>query len=599
MRRVKLRKGKVKTDVRIGRHRRRALASWFFVGAVFVLCGVLGLLQYRWIGAVSVAYRERLQDSLQTSLNRLSQDFNSEISAACRAVLPVSGQAADAASAEAAIVARYEQWKSGARHGQIFRRIAIAVPEKGKLVLRVMDPSQVAFRTEAWPEDWAPVKERLERIQQWQGGPGGPPPFDGSADGEDAVFQLPLFSNARPAPFGRREIGWSVFELNLPYLRSSLLPEVVQRYVAAGGNLDYQVEIVTRASQPVVIYRAGGGDPSQVRANADASVSLFDNPFDLIIGRGAGRAQAASPGPGFGRWQMYVRHRAGSLEAVVAQARLRAMAVTSCVLLLMFGTLIAWIRFTRRAQRLAELQMDFVAGVSHELRTPLSVIHTAAYNLKGGVTSSPAQVERYGALIHQESGRLKQMVEQVLRFSKAQAGHIVQEPGPVWIESVIADALEAGNAAIQTVHCTVEQHIEDGLPLILGDPAALEHALGNLISNAVKYGATGGGWIGVFASRVVERGRIWVEVRVADHGPGIPPDEQAHLFDPFFRGRHAQEDQVHGTGLGLSLVRKIVEAHGGSVRVNSEPGKGAEFIVRIPAAPPEKGHEFAHSFSRG
>jgi signal transduction histidine kinase len=585
--------------VQIGRNRRRALASWFFVGAVFALCAILGLLQYRWIGAVSVAYRERLQDSLQTSLNRLSQDFNSEISAACRAVLPVSGQAADGAAAEAAIVARYEQWKSGARHSQIFQRIAIAEPEKGKLVLRVMDPSQGAFRIEAWPQEWAPVKERLERIEQWQGGPGGPPPFDGAADGEGTVFQLPLFSNTRPAPFGRREIGWSVFELNLAYLRNSLLPEVVQRYVAAGGNLDYQVEIVTRTSQPVVIYRTGGGDPSQVVANADASVSLFENPFDLIMGRGASRAPAASPAPGVGRWQMYVRHRAGSLEAVVAQARLRAMTVTSCVLLLMFGTLIAWIRFTRRAQRLAELQMDFVAGVSHELRTPLSVIHTAAYNLKGGVTSNPAQVERYGALIHQESGRLKQMVEQVLRFSKAQAGHVVQEPGPVWMESVIADALEAGNAAIQSVHCTVETHIENGLPLILGDPAALEHALGNLISNAVKYGTAGGGWIGVFANRVVERGRVWVEVRVADHGPGIPADEQAHLFDPFFRGRRAQEDQVHGTGLGLNLVRKIVEAHGGTVRVRSEPGKGAEFIVRIPAAPPEKGHEFAHSFSRG
>ena len=74
----------------------------------------------------------------------------------------------------------------------------------------------------------------------------------------------------------------------------------------------------------------------------------------------------------------------------------------------MFGTLVAWIRFTRRAQRLAELQMDFVAGVSHELRTPLTVIHTAAYNLQGGVASDPAQVERYGALIQQESGRLKQ-----------------------------------------------------------------------------------------------------------------------------------------------------------------------------------------------
>jgi signal transduction histidine kinase len=78
-----------------------------------------------------------------------------------------------------------------------------------------------------------------------------------------------------------------------------------------------------------------------------------------------------------------------------------------------------------------------------------------------------------------------------------------------------------------------------------------------------------------------------VEIRVADHGPGIPEDEQKHIFDPFFRGQRAFEDQVHGTGLGLNLVKKIVEAHGGTIRVKSEPMKGAEFIVRIPEAAAE------------
>jgi signal transduction histidine kinase len=563
---------------------------------VFALCGVLGVLQYRWIGAASVAERERLQASLQARLNRLAQEFNAEVSAACRVVLPANGQAADLNAAEAALAARFEQWKSSGRNSQIFQRIAIAEPAKGELALRIFDPARGAFETAEWPAAWAETKSLTGKMARWQGGPGGPggpARSDSAADQGGAVFELPLFSSGRTAPFGRRELGWTIFEFNLPYLRGAVFPDLVQRYVAAGGALEYQVEIVSIGSEPAVIYRTGGESRNDVRANADASVSLFGSPFDVILGRGERGA------PPFGRWQMYVRHRAGSLEAVVAQARLRSMAVTSCVLLLMFGTLIAWMRFTRRAQRLAELQMDFVAGVSHELRTPLAVIHTAAYNLKGGVTSNPGQVEAYGALIHQESGRLKQMVEQVLRFSKAQAGHIVQEPGPVWIESVIADALEAGKAAIEAAHCAVEQKVEGELPLILGDPNALEHAIGNLIGNAVKYGAKGGGWIGIVAKPVEERGRTWVEIRVADHGQGIPASEQAHLFDPFFRGRCAQQDQVHGTGLGLSLVKKIVEAHGGSVRVKSEPGKGAEFILRLPAAPPEKGHELAHSFGGG
>ena len=87
-----------------------------------------------------------------------------------------------------------------------------------------------------------------------------------------------------------------------------------------------------------------------------------------------------------------------------------------------------------------------------------------------------------------------------------------------------------------------------------------------------------------------------IEIRVSDRGAGIPRDELRHIFDPFYRGRRAVEDQIHGTGLGLSLVKRIVEAHEGTVTVDSEPGKGTEFVVRIPAAPPDQiVDEFAHT----
>jgi signal transduction histidine kinase len=272
---------------------------------------------------------------------------------------------------------------------------------------------------------------------------------------------------------------------------------------------------------------------------------------------------------------MFVRHRSGSLEAVVAQARWRNLAVTAGVLLLMVASVAALVRFTRRSQKLAELQMDFVAGVSHELRTPLAVIHTAAYNLRGAVAQNPSQVERYGVLIQQESGRLKETVEQVLQFAGAKAGWVIQKPEPLSVETVI-------EAVIGRSQCAVEKRIEPGLPPILGDPVALQHALQNLLGNAAKYGM---GWIGVSASQAREKGQATVEIRVADRGPGIPQDEQRHIFEPFFRGRRAVADQIHGAGLGLNLAKKIVEAHGGSIRVKSEPAKGTEFIVRIPAAP--------------
>jgi len=137
---------------------------------------------------------------------------------------------------------------------------------------------------------------------------------------------------------------------------------------------------------------------------------------------------------------------------------------------------------------------------------------------------------------------------------------------------------------------------------VLADRLAMKHALQNLIENAIKYGAQPATpscpqtckWIGVFASAITTAHGPAVEIRVADRGPGIPPEEQPHIFEPFFRGRRAVAEQVHGTGLGLNLVRRIVEVHGGSIEVSSHPG-GTQFIVLIPTAPLELSHEFADS----
>jgi signal transduction histidine kinase len=226
---------------------------------------------------------------------------------------------------------------------------------------------------------------------------------------------------------------------------------------------------------------------------------------------------------------------------------------------------------------LAQLQMDFVAGVSHELRTPLTVINTAAYNLQGAVARNPEQVARYGTLIRQESGRLKELVEQVLSFAGTKAGKVIHKTQPLSVEDVI-------DASAEGVHCVVEKKIEAELPHVVGDARALQHALQNLLSNAMKYGTAESSWIGVSAGKAVDGGKPIVEIRVADRGPGIPREEQAYIFDPFFRGKRALQDQVHGTGLGLSLVKEIVAAHSGSISVRSEEGKGTEFVIRLPAA---------------
>jgi signal transduction histidine kinase len=288
--------------------------------------------------------------------------------------------------------------------------------------------------------------------------------------------------------------------------------------------------------------------------------------------------------------------RNGSLETVVASERRRNLAISGGILLLLLATGAALVRFSRRAQRLAEVEMEFVAGVSHELRTPLTVIRTAAFNLRGKVATNPSQVERYGMLIQQESERLGAIVEQVLRFAGAKAGRVVQERQPVSVAGLIEETLQSNKGMLEDALCEVQTRVEPGLPPISGDSMALRHALQNLLANAAKYGGAAGRQSVLIAARAVIGSKgPEIEIRVTDHGTGIPPEEQKQVFNAFFRGKKAVQDQIHGTGLGLHLVKRIVEAHGGTVSLESELGAGSTFIVRIPAGPAKHQDELAPS----
>lgn len=583
----------VESDV--DRNQRRRFLSWLAIGALFVFCGILGLLQYRWIGEVSIAERERLQANLQSTLAQLSADFNSEITAACRAVMPAEADL-DGKNLETGIVFRYQQWAKLTRHSGLFRGLALMRREHDRLVLERLDPASAGFQPMEWPSAWEPLRERMEarfsrEARETRTRPEAPPEFSPPRPDDPFSQQMPFLvmvsRRMPPGVFGPWKPEWLLFDLDPVYLRKALLNEVLERYLGSTGTMEYEAWVVSRTHPPEVIFRTDSAPAKPVTAAADASVYLFDLQYDQLFHHGANvltQSRTAPPASARGRWQLFVRHRSGSLEAVVERARMRNLAVTGSVLLLMLATIGALIRFTRQSQKLAELQMDFVAGVSHELRTPLTVIHTAGYNLRGAVAGNPEQVERYGKLIQQESGRLKELVEQVLRFAGMQAGRVIRDLEPVSIDQVIEEALDSARSTVEAAHCVVEKNIEPGLPPILGDRIALKQAIRNLVENAAKYGAEGGRWIGMTASKTNGTNPPAVEIAVADRGPGIPADEQKLVFDPFFRGRRAVEDQIRGTGLGLNLVKRIVEAHGGVIRLKSEPAKGVAFIVRIPVA---------------
>lgn len=609
----------------------RGWLSWATIGLLAVLCGLLALLQNRWIGEVSRAERERLQQQLQSELTHLSREFNNEITTACAGLFP-SGMQIEELGREKAYAQRYLQWKES--HDRVFSRIALAAPQDGSLVLLNLDLDTAQFSPADWPSTWSDMRDQL-RARLNGSGPFEPrmsrnpmlidlPRFGGPRDWNEAArlwfrnepgpprdrkgpgpLQLrnepvPPRDRNQPGPPRFREQEWLLVELNLDYIRGTLLPELLQRHLGGRGKLEYQAEVVSNADPSQVIFQSTPGPNGRVLGAPDASVNLFEifYPRMQFRDRLRGRFPPGIPTPdngGRGRWRMLVRHQAGSLEAVVSRARWHNIALSAGILLLILTTVTALVRYSRRAHQLAELQVNFVTGVSHELRTPLTVIRTAAFNLRGRLAAKPDQVERYGKLIQEESEKLTALVEQVLQFASAKAGHVIRTREPVAIGNLIDEGLRSSRVSSNGSHVVVEKQVDAGLPLVLADELAMKLVLQNLLDNAVKYGTEGSNWIGVFASAPPGEEGTVVEVRVADRGPGSPLEEQEHIFEPFFRGRRAVRDQVHGTGLGLNLVKKIVEAHGGAIRVHSEPMKGTEFVIRIPVAPPELQDEFAHS----
>ena len=565
---------------RVRKSRRRALLSWLVVCLLAVLCSVLGYLQYRWIGEISRAERERLHKSLEASLAQMANAFESELNAEIGENLP-RALSTDREERERQYAGAYLP----PREKHLVKSVSLAVPEGDGITLRTLNAQSGMFEPRDWPAQWMPVRERMLRKLETRR-PGGI-----TEDFPDLV-ELPYFGPPSP-PF--REQEWLLLELDLDYIRTFLIPELARAHLAAA---DYELEIVARRNSSSVIFRSTP-EAENLRAGADASALMFTVPFETLRRRGPPRrAGMGPPGPprgATGRWVISVRHKSGSLEKVVERARMRNLAVSAALLTLIVATMAALLRYTRRAQRLAELQVEFVAGISHELRTPLTVMRTAGHNLQSRMARDPQRVERYGALIQRESERLNEIVEQILGFANAGAGRVILSREPVGVEGLLEEVLELERKNLSETGCTIERHISRELPAVMGDATALKQALQNVVGNAAKYGRAGD-WIGISAEAISEGGRnTGVEIRIADHGPGIAARDAKHIFEPFYRGEMAVAEQIHGTGLGLSLAKRIIDAHDGQIAVRSEPGKGAEFVIRLPAASVEPDHEFANT----
>jgi signal transduction histidine kinase len=273
---------------------------------------------------------------------------------------------------------------------------------------------------------------------------------------------------------------------------------------------------------------------------------------------------------------VYLPPVASPRVAVRRQVALFTGAFGVLLVIIVVGIAGAW-RLMRREAEMAQLKSDFVANVSHDLKTPLSVIRMFGETLEMGRVPDEARRGEYYRVITRESERLSRLIDNVLDFSRIERGRRTYDIAPTAVEPLVRDALEAFAYPLAQQGFKVETRVAPDLPEVPMDADAIGQALANLIDNAMKYSGERRA-ITVDAARVGDE----LALTVADEGIGIPADEQAKIFEKFYRVGRSETQGRRGSGVGLALVKHVAEAHRGRVTVESRPGAGSRFTLWLP-----------------
>jgi len=275
---------------------------------------------------------------------------------------------------------------------------------------------------------------------------------------------------------------------------------------------------------------------------------------------------------------LYIWHSAGSIEKAARTARNQRLAVSYAVLLSFALVGVIYYLLYRRARDLRDREHEFVATVTHELRTPVSAVNAVADNLAAGIVQDPGQVREYGAAILEHGRRLRSLIDQVLLYAGLSGPARRGRPEPARLDEL---ARRVASAVRGMPKDRLIVHVQPDLPLFGGDPLAVETVIRNLISNAAKH-AGRDATVTLSVYREARRSRPFLVIRVSDTGRGIPKRELASVKEPFYRGEASRTEQTPGSGLGLSLVNRVVRTYGGGFSIDSAPGRGTAATVRLP-----------------
>lgn len=584
------------------------------LGAVALSTGVLiilGGLQVHWSRQVSEAARERIGTTLKAAMLDWHLDLLRQISSPAIAV----STAIDAKEPVQHYLEEYDEWTEGAQHPDLVSDILVlqhAGNEKSKL--QRLDLKSGLVEPAEWPAEMEHLHNLLASssnlsLRQQRMPP--PPPGGRRIDPPNEwLFDPHIPALVYAAGCGatddrQRGPNCVIISFNREVLEKALLPELAERYFGSSGKLEYQVAVVGNLGGSRTVYTSDKDFDQDDFGTADARMNVFgpngQPPRKPEPGNFRPEATMTSMQRGSWRdfpapvwfnviryspdepdWYLMVRPRRGSLEDIVSGTQKRDLGIGFGVLFLLAVSTFMVVVTSRRAQRLARMQMQFISSVSHELRTPLAVICSAADNLADGVVRGEQQVSQYRAMITGQARQLTALMEQVLNFAATGAATPQYHLRSLEVAEIIATTLERTSGLIQEAEFQIEQKTEAELPPVVGDLDALSQCLQNLIVNAVKY-STESRWIGVRAVLAEAGGRREVQISVADHGMGISGSDLERIFEPFYRSPDVVSTQVHGTGLGLSLASNIARAMNGKLTVESTPGKGSVFTLHLPA----------------
>lgn len=541
--------------------RSRSSSHTWLAGGLVALLVVLAILQWRWSERLSDVEEARLESLLELGAAAINREVNGALLS-----LSFSLENPPVPVDDPSVVLRY--WEEAADSADLVEAIYWVRPGPDPDLYRL---EQGSVSATVWPERLTPWRRAVEVIPSLE------------APSTSPRDTLTVRSQAHPPnpPALLLPIVSEQF-LGLRFLLVVLDTQEVEEYL---GSLvsrhlpgdGFQVRVVTTADSSVMLYDGAAGSPAFGSPDLDAGLlwntfhkvsatgtPLEARPPDVIVGYDRGVRY---------RWRLLAQHRAGSIQAVTASLRRRQLAVAFGVLMVL-GVAVALMATQARRQRaLAEGQFAFVAGVTHELRTPLAVLRSAGENLAHGKVSAES-VRRYGDIVRDEATRLADRVETILSYAGADSlrrSHIA-------VEHVVDDALERARPLLNETDVAVDP-IPD-LPALDVDPDAVATALRNLLANAALHG---GSQVRVSASPASLGKAPAVSLTVSDDGPGFEPDLDP--FAPFVRGRRAAENQTPGSGLGLSLVRRIAEAHGGTAKMGRAEEGGARVTLTLPVAP--------------